>query len=56
MRAIPRRVLAEHEPAQGSTPDTDELCSDGDRRRVVDLKTMDVEIMLPNYEGDRKFA
>jgi hypothetical protein len=54
VRAIPRRVLAEHESAWDRIPDADDLWSDGNHPTIADL--IDVSVSLPNYEGERRFA
>lgn len=54
VRAIPRRVLAEHESAWEALPEASELRSDGPTPSVADLA--DGAVFLPNYEGERKRA
>jgi hypothetical protein len=53
---MPRRVLAEHESVWDEIPAVDELWSNGSHPTVVDLKTIDTAMVLPNYEVDRKLA
>ena len=53
---MPRRVLAEHESVWDEIPGVDELWSNGSHPTVVDLKTIDTAMVLPNYEVDRKLA
>jgi hypothetical protein len=53
---MPRRVLAEHESVWDEIPRVDELWSDGSHPTVVDLKTIDTAMVMPNYEVDRKLA
>ncbi len=54
VRAIPRRVLAEHQSASSRAPDADDLLADGSHPTVASL--VDVPVVLPNYEGERRFA
>lgn len=54
VRSIPRRVLAEHESAWSRVPEADDLWRDGSHPTVASL--VDVPVMLPNYEGERRFA
>jgi hypothetical protein len=53
---MPRRVLAEHESVWDEIPGVDELWSNGSHPTVVDLKTIDTAMVMPNYEVDRKLA
>jgi hypothetical protein len=53
---MPRRVLAEHESVWDEIPRVDELWTDGSHPTVVDLKTIDTAMVMPNYEADRKLA
>lgn len=53
VRSIPRRVLAEHEASRDRGAG-DELRSDDRHPQVADL--VDVAVVLPNYEGERKLA
>jgi hypothetical protein len=50
----PRRVLAEHESAWDELPAADDLWTDGSHPTVVDLKMLDLAMILPNYEEDRR--
>ena len=52
VRSIPRRMLTEHQP-QAAEP-SGELWLDDRRPQVVDLA--DVNVAMPNYEGERKLA
>ena len=54
VRAIPRRVLAEHQIDSAQLPEADELWPDSAHPEVADL--VDVSVVLPNYEGERKLA
>lgn len=53
VRSIPRRVLAEPQPTEDHGA-ADELSSDDRRPQVANL--VDVAVVLPNYEGERKLA
>ena len=53
---MPRRVLAEHESVWDEIPGADELWTDGSHPTVVDLRMIDMAMVLPNYEVDRKLA
>jgi outer membrane murein-binding lipoprotein Lpp len=54
VRAIPRRVLAEHHSAWQDLPEVDELTAAASGPSVSEL--VDVSVVLPNYEGDRRLA
>jgi hypothetical protein len=54
VRAIHRRVLDEQQSAWDEVPDADELWTDGSHPTVVGLT--EVAVVLPNYEGERRFA
>jgi chromosome segregation ATPase len=54
VRSIPRRVLAEHESAEERVAVAADLSPDHRHPDVVDL--VDVAVVLPNYEGERKLA
>jgi hypothetical protein len=54
---MPRRVLAEHESDVDEVPAADdELWNDGSHPTVVDLVAIDLAMILPNYEEDRRLA
>jgi chromosome segregation ATPase len=53
VRAMPRRMLTEHEEPSRPAP-RDELFAAGGLPSVTDL--VDVTVVLPNYEGERKLA
>jgi hypothetical protein len=53
---MPRRVMAEHESVWDEIPGADELWTDGSYPTVVDLRVIDMSMVLPNYEVDRKLA
>jgi len=56
LHAMPRRVLAEDPRAGKAFPGSDERWSDGPSPTVVDLVPIDVAMVLPNYEEDRRLA
>lgn len=56
VHALPRRVLAENTAALENVPAAAELWTDGDHPTVVDLRTLESAMILPNYEEDRKLA
>ena len=53
---MPRRVLAEHESEWDQAPAAEDLWSDGSHPTVVDLVAIDLAMVLPNYEEDRRLA
>jgi regulator of replication initiation timing len=55
VHGLPRRVFAEHE-ADTAWLEDDQRSGDRDHLTVVDLRTLETAMILPNYEGDRKFA
>ena len=54
VHTMPRRVFAEHEPTVEETLTAEDLWTDGSHPTVVDLKTLDLAMVLPNYEEDRQ--
>ncbi len=54
VRSIPRRMLTEHEGERSRSADADRLFADDGLPSVTDL--VDVTVVLPNYEGERKLA
>ena len=54
VHTMPRRVFTEPEPEADATPTAEELWTDGSHPTVVDLKTLDTAMVLPNYEVDRR--
>ena len=56
VRHMPRRVLVEHETAWVDVPSADELWGDGSYPTVVDLKTLETAMVLPNFEADQKIS
>jgi hypothetical protein len=53
---MPRRVLAEHESGLDEASAGEELWSDGSHPTVVDMVAIDLAMVLPNYEEDRRLA
>ena len=53
---LPRRLLADSESAWDDLPAADDLWSDGGHPTVVDLQMIDLAMVKPNYEQDRKLA
>ncbi|MCW2812059.1 MAG: hypothetical protein JWP61_2517 [Friedmanniella sp.] len=51
---MPRRALAEHEAVWNELPTARDLWADGEHPAVVDMKTLETAMVLPNYEGDRR--
>ncbi len=51
---MPRRMLAEQESSWAGLPDADQLWNDGAHPTVVDLMMIDTNVLLPNYEVDRR--
>ena len=54
VHTMPRRVFTEPEPAADALPTAEDLWTDGSHPTVVDLKTIDTAMVLPNYEVDRR--
>jgi hypothetical protein len=54
VRAIPRRMLTEHDTERSQPVEADELFSDHRHPSVTDLVA--VPVVLPNYEGERRLA
>jgi hypothetical protein len=50
----PRRVLAAPGSAWAGLPAADDLWTDGSHPTVVDLLALDLAMVLPNYEEDRR--
>ncbi len=53
---MPRRALAEHEAVWNALPSARDLWADVEHPAVVDLATLETAMVLPNYEGDRRFG
>jgi hypothetical protein len=53
---MPRRVLAEHESEWDEASAAEDLWSDGSHPTVVDMVAIDLAMILPNYEEDRRLA
>ena len=52
VHTMPRRVFAEHDPTVEETRTAEDLWTCGSHPTVVDLKTLDLAMVLPNYEED----
>jgi chromosome segregation ATPase len=55
VRGIPRRVMADDDCASEQDADADDLWTDGTYPTLTELSRIDA-IVLPNYEGERRFA
>jgi hypothetical protein len=54
VHTMPRRVFTEPDSTDDATPTAEDLWTDGSHPTVVDLKTLELAMVLPNYEVDRR--
>ncbi len=54
VRALPRRMQTEQPSEWDAVTGENDLWADGSHPTVVDIKTIDTAMVLPNYEADRQ--